>query len=298
MARYKLCRYVLAQPGEIEISESEYRGLAQAVQTLVELSDAEQKYNVFIDNYFELERGLLEGSLRAMIYRNLASEMQDAKADSSRRIMNLLTSVKLYLDSYPQHADWLVAGEELTNLKAAPSRAYDRSLAYRILEALRNYAQHEAFPIQVWQVQHSRDDSTTPARWKVGVNPKLDVGSLSRSRQFKRSVLAEIEKTGAVHLKPLIREYIEQLSMVHEEFRAATEASADAAEKALKAALDRFIAEHPGDARTVVALSVGDDGTTTAEDPLYISAPVLETIRHLRARIDPLKNYARRWVDY
>jgi hypothetical protein len=94
MIRYVLCRYALAQPGEIEISEAEYLSLAKNIKALVELSDLEEKYNAFIDNYFELERGLLEEAL-------------------SRRIINLLTSIKLYLDSYPQHAARLVTGEEL-----------------------------------------------------------------------------------------------------------------------------------------------------------------------------------------
>ena len=54
--------------------------------------------------------------------------------------------------------------------------------------------------------------------------PSLDLMSLAGSGKFKTSVLKELEnETGNVPLKPLIREYIEQLGIVHTEFRAATE---------------------------------------------------------------------------
>lgn len=68
MTRHVLCRYAIGERGEIEITEAEYLGLAADLKKLVEMSDAEEKFNAFIDNYFELERGLLEQTLESMIY--------------------------------------------------------------------------------------------------------------------------------------------------------------------------------------------------------------------------------------
>ncbi len=68
--RYVLLRHAIGEAGELEIAEAEYQALAEAMRVLVELSDVEEKFNAFIDNYFELERSSLEEALRAMVYED------------------------------------------------------------------------------------------------------------------------------------------------------------------------------------------------------------------------------------
>jgi hypothetical protein len=299
MSRYVLCRYALGQRGEIEIPEKEYLSLAGNIRTLIEISDLEEKYNAFIDNYFELERGLLEEALRAMIYANFdPSGILDSKNTISRRIINLLTSIKLYLDSYPQHARRLLAGEALQDLKKAPSRAYDRSLSYRTIEALRNYAQHEAFPVHGWTMRQSWDNSTEPSLLRATVSPSLDLSTLAKASQFKKSVLQELRSSGGpVELKPLIRECIEELSIVHEEFRAATKSLMDGAKNGIQGAVNRFTAEYPGNEIGIVALPVDKDGIQVG-DPVHLSASVIKYLPHQIARIGTMGKYSRRRVEY
>ena len=62
MIRYVLCRHAIGQSDEVEITESEYRGLARDIKALVEVSDVEEKFNAFIDNFFELEKSSLAQS--------------------------------------------------------------------------------------------------------------------------------------------------------------------------------------------------------------------------------------------
>jgi len=299
MTRYVLCRYAIGQRGEIEITEGEYESLAADIRTLVEVCDAEEKYNAFIDNYFELERGLLEESLRAMVYLNhSADDLLAPKNTINRRIINLLTSVKLYLDSYPQHANRLLDGDALEDLKQAPSKAYDSSLAYRVLEALRNYSQHEGFPIHGWTVIHRRDDSVEPSVHWASVNPSLDLESLARAGSFKKAILNELNAVGgSLELKPFIREYIEQLGTVHLAFRTATKTIAAEALKRLKTAVDRFVATYAGSSISVVALPVDDRGLKVGE-PVYLTATVVEYLPHLQARVALLTNFSRRRVQY
>jgi hypothetical protein len=299
MTRYVLCRYAMGHRGEIEITKGEYQALAADIRTLVEVCDAEEKFNAFIDNYFELERGLLEESLRAMLYQNhSADNLLSPKNTINRRIINLLTSVKLYLDSYPQHAKRLLAGDALENVKRAPSRAYESSLAYKVMEALRNYSQHEAFPIHGWTVNHWLDDSVEPNVHWASVNPSLDFDCLAKADSFKRSVLKELQAVGGtLALKPFIREYIERLGTVHAEFRTATKAFTAEALGRLKAAVDRFVAAYPGKSISIVALPVDKRGIKAGE-PVYLTATVVEYLPHLQARVEPLTNFSRRRVEY
>jgi hypothetical protein len=299
MTRYVLCRYAIRQRGEIEITEGEYLSLAADIKTLVEVCDAEEKFNALIDNYFELERGLLEEALRAMVYLNYgADDLLGPKNTINRRVINLLTSVKLYLDSYPQHANRLLVGNALEDLKRAPSRAYDNSLAYRVMEALRNYAQHEAFPIHGWTVSRRLDDSIEPNVHWASVNPTLDLASLAKAESFKKAVLKELQAAvGPLALKPFIREYIERLGTVHVEFRDATKALTAEALGRLKAAVDRFVAAFPGNSISVVALPVDERGIKAGE-PVYLTAIVVEYLQHLQARVGLLANFSRRRVEY
>src|SRR3981081_457444 len=92
MTRYVLCRYAIGHPGQVEITEAEYLGLAVDIKTLVEVSDVEEKLSAFIDNYFELEGGLLEEPLRETIYDDRGPDrFLGSKNTISRRIINLLT---------------------------------------------------------------------------------------------------------------------------------------------------------------------------------------------------------------
>ena len=298
--RYVLLRYAIGTPGELEITEAEYQALAQAMLILTELSDVEEKYSAFIDNYFELERSSLEESLRAMIYddSDIASFLEPRNT-MNRRIINLLTTVKLYLDALPQHANMLFpAGKELEGLTAAPSRAYDRSISYRVMEALRNYSQHEAFPVHKWQVNFWKDTKADPMLFRTGITPSLNLDTLRAAKSFKKTVLAEIEASaGPTELKPIIREYVEELCKVQTEFRVATKSMYDKSMGLILEARDGFVAKFPGSHVSVAALPVDQQGLK-AGNPISLSAIVVEYLPHLMGRVGSMVNYARRRVDY
>lgn len=298
--RYVLLRHAIGEPGELEITEAEYQALAQAMLILIELSDVEEKFNAFIDNYFELERSSLEESLRAMIYddSDIASFLEPRNT-MNRRIINFLTAVKLYLDTLPQHANKLFPpGKELEDLKAAPSKAYDRSISYRIVEALRNYSQHEAFPVHKWEVNSWKDTKVEPILFRTGITPSLNLVTLRASKSFKKTVLAEIETHGGpTELKPIIREYVEELCKVQAEFRVATKSMYDRSMGLILEARDRFVAKFPGSHVSVAALPVDQQGFK-AGNPISLSAIVVEYLPYLMGRVGSMVNHAWRRVDY
>lgn len=298
--RHVLLRHAIGASGELEITEAEYQALAQAMNILIELSDVEEKFNAFIDNYFELERSSLEESLRAMIYNDLdVGRFLDPRNTMNRRIINFLTTAKLYLDSLPQHANKLFPmGQELEDLKAAPSRAYDRSISYRIVEALRNYSQHEAFPVHKWEVNSWKDTKTDPMLFRTGITPSLNLVTLRESKSFKKSVLTEIEDhAGPTELKPLIREYVEELCKVQGEFRVATKSMYEKSIGLILEARNRFVSKFPGSHVSVAAMPVDQQGLKVG-DPISLSAVVVEYLPYLMGRVGSMVNYARRRVDY
>jgi hypothetical protein len=147
-------------------------------------------------------------------------------------------------------------------------------------------------------VKQEWDTSAEPKVLRATVSPTLDLPTLAKAHQFKKSVLEELEETsGPIELKPLIREYIEQLWTVHNEFRTAADSLMSEATSRVKAAASRFIAEYPGSELSVVALPVDKD-SLKAGKPIYLSASVVEYLPQLIARIGALSNYSQRRVDY
>ena len=92
MTKFVLCRLAIGQDNKKEIAKDEYEALDADMKILVELSDVEEKFSAFVDNYFELERGLLEESLRAMLYRDYSTT-------------GLLGAKKRHQSTYHEHVD-------------------------------------------------------------------------------------------------------------------------------------------------------------------------------------------------
>jgi hypothetical protein len=157
----------------------------------------------------------------------------------NRRLANLLSSVRLYLGQVPQdlHAMYGKNSAHTAAFNQDRSQQYDASLAYRVLEALRNYAQHCGFPVHAMTLNLEREETTL----RAGLRMYVELQRL-RDREFKRQVLDELA-AGAekqhVNLTPLVREYMEKLCEVHESLRGRLAGDVATWEHIIIAALER-----------------------------------------------------------
>jgi hypothetical protein len=98
-----------------------------------------QDYCETIDHYRQLDFQQLQALLKARVLI----------LDINRVLLNLLASVRMYLD----HTETSIkrryggASQNWVNFKQACSRAYDGLFSYRFLYKLRNYAQHCGLPL-------------------------------------------------------------------------------------------------------------------------------------------------------
>jgi hypothetical protein len=298
VAGYVLCRMAIGSSLQIPITEQHYNDLVSAVQTLMQLCEVEEKYAALVDNYFELEVSFLQEALRAMVFSDQSDvEVQSPKHLASRRLINLLTSARLFLDSLPHHAALLLTDEALENAIKAPSVAYDSSLGYRVMEALRNYSRHQSLPIHSWTIHTEWKRDVEPNQLEFSVEPALDLETLSTSR-FKKSVLGELQASpSALKLKPHIREYVEQLSAVQEIFRDATAIARDKCIKQLAKARLTCYAKFPGRGVGLAALPIDDRGLQAGE-PVYLGAPITNYLTYLQRKTNQLVKYSQRRVVY
>jgi hypothetical protein len=298
-AHYVLRRMALNSTSQLPIAEEQYQTLRTRLDELVHICEVEEKYAAVIENYFEFELDLLQEALRAMVFKDLDDvELQAPKFLASRRLINLLTSARLYLDTLPQHAACILTEERLEKIKNAPSVAYDSSLAYRVMEALRNYSQHEALPVHNWTVGGQWNEKVEPPQLGFSVEPALDLNILAHSPKFKRSVLGELAKTPEpLRLKPYVREYVGLLSSVQARFRNATSKSRENWAHCVTSAETAFSVEFGEVPQGLVAMPLDERGHIDGK-PVHLSAPAMKYIDYLQRRTGEMVNYSHRCVVY
>ena len=220
--RFVLRRLILEDLREVTISQGQFTEAADAHKRMQLIVASEEKFDAIARNYLEFEGDMLNCALEtALVGFGQGMEQMGVRRLLNRKLSNLLSATRSYAD-FMRHSAKLVLRTEAdaTNVIGLFSENYDQSLAYRILEELRNHAQHAGFPIQ------SVKYSTTPMRNLPGTPLKntvaamLDTEELEQNKRLKKSVVLEISHYGKrVSLKHFVREYVALMASVHERFR-------------------------------------------------------------------------------
>ena len=296
---YVICKMVIGSPPRVASDEPEYQACVSAVDGLQHICDVEEKYESLIENCIEWESAISQHALRQMVSLDIGYiEVQDTRKFIARKLFNLLASSRLFLDSLPKHAKRILPDDpiRLNLIKDAPGAQYDSRLSYRVMEALRNYAQHAALPIHGITTHASRD--IEPHTLSFAVLPILDYEQLAQDGSFKKSVLGEIGDLQKIEMKPMVREYIEGLSAIHNIFRNTTHPRSNACIAQLNKSTERFARQFPEE--TTLALSVlpVDCRGLKAGEEVYIAGPMEDYLAHMQRKYSTMVNFAKRKVDF
>jgi len=135
-----------------------------------------------LENYFEYEVGLLTSTQRSMLFSEKDyGWFHKERLLVCRRIVNLLTACRLYLDQSSHHLACLYGGDSDTihGIEDVRSSEYDTHVEYRIMEAIRNYAQHRGFPIHSCSYNAQRLMKADNAQLVFTLTPFLVVEALN-----------------------------------------------------------------------------------------------------------------------
>jgi hypothetical protein len=212
----------------VEISAEEFERIKTARSRLLAVLDIEDRFELLAENYAEYESTILAVAQRRMVRRHddgWTAAMDDLLL-MNRRLANVLMAGRMYEDQ-AKHAVSGVYGSTsntFTRLCAAFSEAYDESLGYRAMSALRNYSQHQGLPIGGFHYQSERTSRDGQDLICFGVRPQLNIAAL-RAAEFKRSVLAELESHEGHHnVTAFVRAFVGGIGHAHECIRELTRA--------------------------------------------------------------------------
>ena len=240
-----------------------FRALIEAKKVLFSCLSIEKKYEILLSNYLEFEQQILHVTASRMIRNSPPSVYEahlmidlDVRLMMDLRLVNLLTSARLYLDHLSGHMKECMPRESYKTCPVGSLRAveYDSKPEYRFMEALRNHVQHRGLAVHL---------VTLPTRWtEIGEEGHLEFSlgilslksKLESDRKFKKQVLNEIPDK--VDLKLATRCYIESLSNIHIEIRKLIANSVSQSRRKIEDAFCQYQGEYKEDVTMLQVVQV------------------------------------------
>lgn len=222
------------------ITEAEFLALKHARGVLTEALDFEQRYELLVGNFIALELAFTELSLRSVVEERYAySELAQALQEANRHIANILTASKSYVDQVVQDFKMVPLGPTFEEEAGKTlSEAYDASLGYRFMEALRNHTQHFGFPATGFTGNIEGNGAND---WVEQLLITAKKSELFANPKFKQRYLDELPEK--IDLRAMTREYVQRLGTVHIALRELVSKFIEDARQTVEAAITRYGAD-------------------------------------------------------
>ena len=269
-----------------DITREEFEGVKVARDTCLVAMGLEEKFNLLLDNFCEFEVDMLRLAQMHVVWggRRYGDAMED-RLLLDRRIVNLLTASRLYLD-HSAHALSGLFGDgssEVLDVEKKKNELYDCVFGYRLMEAMRNHVQHRGLPVHIISFESTRVEGRDVECFEVTVAPKLEVQSLVVDGDFKKKVLEEAKSRGdEIDLRLAIREYVASLREVYEKVRGMASDRVERAVEACLRALERYSIVN-GKKVESPRLAVESDGRVLLEE-VRLSREFLDHLKDLQKK--------------
>ncbi len=238
---------IIGNAPQLPISEQEFEALAEARTVLNAVFELEESYDLLIGNYIEVEKELLTAAASNAVQQLTEySDFFELRSTVNRRVVNLLTATRLYLDQTPQR---------LANCAVDPARArkefeqrtnqnYDKSFNYRFLEALRNHVQHCGLAVHSIKSTNEWIRDSGKEEMEISVQPFSEKLYCSADGKFKKLVLAEMPEK--VSLMLAIREYLQHIGDLHMLVRSHVNDRAQKSRQLISEQISKYATENRG----------------------------------------------------
>lgn len=298
--KYLLTQMILGNLISIEITKQDYIKIETAKKNLLEILYIEEKFDMLIDNYLEVELDLLKYTAQYMVRVNKThTQLHRGLNQISRRIVNLLSTGRLYLDQSIHNLSnissiKLKITEEIIKEQ---KKQYGQYLGYRVMEALRNYVQHRGYPIQGLTYDNKLIEKDQNEKYLFSIIPYIRVQELEKDTKFKKGILDEIKPLGEkLDLKPLMREYIEAIWNIHAKMRELLKSDILGWEQLFQNIISKFQSEN-SKIRSIIGLSAvkqNEDGSYI--DSIEIDNFIIEYRQELQRNNSSFINLSKRYV--
>jgi hypothetical protein len=206
----------------IAISESEYHCLKVAKLCLLSALAVEENYEMLVTSYIDLQTAIVRKAYEGAVqfsgdWVDIARQRQDI----NRHVIGFLTVARQYIDHTPHNLNQMAKLARFARIPVKEwfSEQYNALLGYRVMEALRNLAQHSGSPSHgiVFPGINAIEENDNLRRRQM---MSLTIVPARLPKTFKASVRNELLAKGeSVDLIELLKDYLVGLATVHERVR-------------------------------------------------------------------------------
>ena len=201
-----------------ELTQQQFEDLAKSKEILGEVFAKEKIYNIILINYYEFEKELFEITLEHEIFNSDYSKFSEYISKTELRILNLLSSITLYLDSFKddlkgtqKYSTYLK--DEFGDIVNYLNESRTDNKQVEIMRLLRNHVQHNGLLITNFSLNGvNLSDELREQTLKFEIE-KISI----KARDFKPENFEELDEK--IDLKKVIRVYVDFISHVHQKFR-------------------------------------------------------------------------------
>lgn len=252
---------ILGNAPQLPISEEQFDELAEARTVLTAAFGLEESYDLLLGNYVEIEKELLAAAANNTVRdHNDYQDFFELRSTINRRVVNLLTTTRLYLDQAPQRlADCATNPEKArSEFKLRTNAHYDGFFSYRFLEELRNYVQHCGLAVHNLKRYRRWVGEGIERALEISIQPSTERHYLVADRQFKKKILEEMPVE--VVLTLAIREYLHCIGDLHMLVRSHVVDRVLSARQLIATQISRYAGENNGVTGGLSAFRVDFEG--------------------------------------
>lgn len=292
----------LHQSADMEVPETYFQRVMSAWLVVSTLQMLELKFHIVIQAYRSFESDLFSLGLDRFLGRKFdRSLVAEIYIRTNQQVLALLTAARAYHDQRPQDLARISAQGKPYREWADREfrRVFDASLDYRVMEALRNYAQHHQLPIDAFSFAGQRVETDVGiSALRYTVDPKFNLKSLIENRKTRKKTSAEIEELGLdwIDAKHAVRGYIEGLVEGHNGVRRIVRDEFFRSRVCIEQAVQDFIESSGGkeDGRLVHAYAF--DGNSILQEQ-YLGLDVINNVEEMQALLSGSKSFSSSFIS-
>lgn len=216
MTKYIIYSKNLSNGFEEEILKEKYNELNKSKKILSEVFAKEKIYNIILMNYYEFEKELFEISLTNEIFQSDYSDFSGYLSKIEQRILNLLSSITLYLDSFIDDLKDKYIEElkkEYKQISETIKEKLENEQQIKLMKYLRNQIQHNGLLVTNFSLDGK---NLSDELREETLQFEIDKNTI-KARGFKIDEFTDFDEK--IDLKKTIRVYMDFISEVHKQFR-------------------------------------------------------------------------------
>ncbi len=288
----------------VEITKSEFDALERAKRLYGHIIRIEENFDAVMEDYAELEQALLHLGVRYMTF----SQMDHADFHSMRnlivrKILHLLSTARLYRHALRKDGKAALDNDhKLALLNEEFADGPNKPMPFRIVEALRNYSQHEELPISSMSAgakwEESEDKKVRKERASYTIVPKIDAVRVSEERKLAADVKAALKELGSnAEMITHIRKYIEHLGSIHAVFRKLSEGDEKNWKSLIRGAIDQYHGKLGKDGEALLVLAI-KEREEKGQEQIQLFNEFFDYHDKLRRKNRSQINLSRRYVKW